>query len=140
MMDLKPLKSNYVPTPTSICTTLPALQTKIMAHHYDDRPQLISTPTTAQPSHPGGNACILFPLQVDAPEHPPQLSQAFIIYQSRSPPRTTSVLEAYSSISPGSTHEVKGNSMGAVLTIRTTFPLPGVSTSMKKGRSKPSSV
>ena len=72
MMDLKPLKSNYVPTPTSLCWILSALQTKKLAHHYDDKLQLISKPTTAQPSHLGGNACILFPLQVDAPEHPPQ--------------------------------------------------------------------
>merc|ERR1719440_1051781 len=40
----------------------------------------------------------------------------------------------------GTTEAVMGNSTGAVLTMRTTLPEPGVAKRQKKGRSRPSSV
>merc|ERR1719291_1260303 len=56
-----------------------------------------------------------------------------------SPPKTAcedmSVLMEW-----GATAAVMGNSTGAVLTMRTTLPDPGVSRMPKKGRSRPSSV
>ena len=63
----------------------------------------------------------------------------------RSPPMTTSpprmapdsIMEL---IECGTTPAVIGNSTGAVLTMRTTLPEPGVSRTQKKGRSQPSSV
>ena len=56
-----------------------------------------------------------------------------------SPPRTA-LLESSALIECGTTPAVIGNSTGAVLTMRTTLPEPGVSRKQKKGRSQPSSV
>jgi len=56
-----------------------------------------------------------------------------------SPPRTAPV-DISLLIKWGMTAQVKGNSMGAVLTMRTTLPGPGVSRKQKNGRSRPASV
>merc|ERR1712194_49956 len=70
---------------------------------------------------------------------------AGFLYQPMSPPMTTSpprtAPEVISLlIECGTTPAVMGNSTGAVLTMRTTLPEPGVSSTQKKGRSQPSSV
>mmetsp|Transcript_12815 Transcript_12815/g.30206 ORF Transcript_12815/g.30206 Transcript_12815/m.30206 type:complete len:228 (+) Transcript_12815:162-845(+) len=56
-----------------------------------------------------------------------------------SPPRTAPEVISLL-IECGTTPAVMGNSTGAVLTMRTTLPEPGVSSTQKKGRSQPSSV
>mmetsp|Transcript_12816 Transcript_12816/g.30210 ORF Transcript_12816/g.30210 Transcript_12816/m.30210 type:complete len:228 (+) Transcript_12816:162-845(+) len=56
-----------------------------------------------------------------------------------SPPRTAPEVISLL-IECGTTPAVIGNSTGAVLTMRTTLPEPGVSSTQKKGRSQPSSV
>ena len=61
-------------------------------------------------------------------------------YRPRSPPMMTSAKDLSVLIECGPTPAVMGNSMGAVLTMRTTLPEPGVSRMAKNGRSRPSSV
>ena len=61
-------------------------------------------------------------------------------YQPTSPPMTASPEDMSWLIMSGTTPAVIGNSTGAVLTMRTTLPDPGVSRTQKKGRSRPSSV
>ena len=61
-------------------------------------------------------------------------------YRPRSPPMMTSAKDMSVLIECGTTPAVMGNSIGAVLTMRTTLPEPGVSRMAKNGRSRPSSV
>jgi hypothetical protein len=61
-------------------------------------------------------------------------------YRPMSPPMMTSAKDMSVLIECGTTPAVMGNSIGAVLTMRTTLPEPGVSRMAKNGRSRPSSV